>query len=327
MKKKTIFIFGILILCYGLTCWMAIRFGSVYLSASEVVEGFRDVSSIAGKILQRLRIPRVLGAMLSGAALSVSGLLLQSVTGNDLASPNVLGLNAGSGLGVMLLLCFAPYAFSYLSLAAFLGGLIAVLIVLGIAETSSGHNRKASMILSGVAVAALLNAVISYLSQRFPDMVPSYMYFSMGGFHGVYMKDIAVPAVLILIGLLIGAILTPRLNLLSLGEEIAAGLGVRVRLLRIGALVLSAILCGASVSYAGLLGFVGLVIPHMTRKLLGSDLRKLLPGCILLGGILVMLSDLVGRWFFAPAEISAGVFLSMIGAPFFIFLLYRRRRQ
>lgn len=304
---------------------LGLMLGSANLGMEDLLRAIVDRSGTAGVILWRLRMPRVLGAILSGMALSASGVLLQSAADNDLCSPNVIGVNAGAGLGVMVVLCFFPSS-RMTPFMAFLGGFGATMLVLMIAGTAPAHHRNTTMILGGVAVGALLNAVISFLSQKYTDVLPSYVFFTTGGFNGVYWKDLPIPALVILICLGLSIFLSPKLNILRLGDDLAKSLGIPVTFIRISSLILASCLCGASVSYAGLLGFVGLIVPHMARRLIGTDIRKLLPYSCILGASLVVLADLIGRWLFAPSEISAGVFLSLIGGPFFIVLLYRRRK-
>ena len=318
-------IFMILLVVGGL-CGLV--FGSARLSLSSVIEAFLNPSnqSTSSLIVWDLRLPRVLAAVLAGAGLAVAGLLLQSATGNDLCSPNVMGINAGAGLAVMIFLCLLPGAFKWLPLAAFVGALVTTLGVLSLSFVSSSHRVNTTILLAGVAVGTLLNAGISFLSQLYPDALVSYTAFSVGGFSGIHEGDIAIPSIVILLGIAAGWVLTPQLNLFCLGDDMARTLGVRVKMLRFVTLLLASALCAAVVSFAGLLGFVGLVVPHMARKLVGHDLRILVPVCTLLGALLVVVSDLAGRTLAAPAELPAGILMSMIGAPFFLFLLLKRRQ-
>ncbi len=297
-----------------------LSFGSTRVSLADFFSGGTNTI-----IITKLRLPRVLGALLSGIALPTRGLLLQSVTGNDLTSPNVMGINAGAGFAVMLCLCFASGNSVILPFGAFFGALVATALVMSISYTASVHREKLTIILAGVSVGALFNSGISYLSQRYPDAVVSYIWFSNGGFSGVYLKDIALPAVIILSGARLAYSLASQLNLLILGDDMAHSLGVKVKTVRTISLVTASAVCAASVTYAGLLGFVGLIVPHMARKIAGHDLRIVMPVSWMCGRILIIMSDLVGRALFAPSEISAGIFLSAIGAPFFIYLLYTRR--
>ncbi len=217
-------------------------------------------------------------------------------------------------------------AFRLLPAAAFAGAFGTTLLVLGVSFSLGHHTSKTTVVLAGVAMGTLFNAGISFLSQLYPDILSSYASFSAGGFSGVYAGELAVPAVIVAAGLAGAQGLAPRMNLLCLGDELAQALGVRVKGLRLAALALASALCAAIVSYAGLLGFVGLVVPHMARRLAGPDMRVLVPACALLGASLVTLSDLAGRVLFSPAELPAGILMAAMGAPFFLFLLFKRSR-
>ena len=303
---------------------LGIAFGSVRLSFTEVISGlFGSGESTQKIIVSSLRLPRVLGAALAGASLAVAGLVLQCVTGNSLCAPNIVGINSGAGFAVMLVLCFAPSLYAFLPLGAFLGALAATLTISAIARLAS--RRSVTLVLAGVAVSSILNAAISFLSLRFPDMLPSYTAFSVGGFSGTELDSLVFPFIIILCCFAACQLLSQKLNLLSLGDDVAASLGVNVGLLRTLTLILASAICGAAVSFAGLLGFVGLIVPHAVRRLVGNDMRINLSLSAILGAMLVILSDLCGRTLFSPSELPAGIITALIGAPFFLYLLCRRR--
>lgn len=305
----------------------ALSFGSVRLSFAQLVESLGEPQSTAGIIVMGLRLPRMLGAGLAGGALAAAGLLLQAVTGNELCAPNVIGVNAGAGFAVIGLLCLAPQLWRWLPLGAFVGALLTTALVMGLALSGGGHSGGSSIVLAGVAVSSIFNAGVSFLSLRFPDVLSSYTAFSVGGFAWVTLDELKLPVLMIGLSLLGAQALSPKLNLLCLGDEIAATLGIGVKSLRRLALLLAACLCGAAVSFAGLLGFVGLVVPHIVKRLAGSDLRVTLGLSVLFGAGLVILSDLIGRVAFAPTELPAGILMALLGAPFFLYLLMKRRRR
>ena len=278
-------------------------------------------------IVRSLRLPRVLGAIFAGAALAVSGLLLQAATGNDLAAPNIIGINSGAGLFVMITLSVFPTLAPLLPLAAFVGAFFAAALVLGLSQRGGRVPSRTTVVLAGVAVGALMSAGISFLSLLYPDVLASYTAFSVGGLSGVYFEDICIPVLIISAFLILAFILTPELNLLALGDDMAASMGVRVSRVRVLSVLVAAVLASSAVSYVGLVGFVGLIVPHVARRLAGSDNRVLLPLSAILGGILVAVSDLVSRVAFAPTELPCGILISAIGAPFFLFLLIGRRKS
>ena len=297
------------------------------MKTKDILHAFSGGKDTAAVIVVGLRLPRVLAAAAAGAALAVAGLILQAVTNNDLCAPNIIGVNAGAGFAVILLLSLFPAAWRLLPAAAFVGALATSFIVLAVASAAPSHGGRATLVLAGVAVASILNAGISFLSLRFPDVMSSYTAFSVGGFSGVGLEDISVPAAIIAVCLVAAMMLSRRMNLFCLGDEIASSLGVKVKVLRAAALVIAAALCAAAVSFAGLLGFVGLVVPHIVRRLIGADLRADIPLCALLGAALTIVSDLIGRVAFAPTELPAGIVMAAVGAPFFLWLLVRRRGE
>ena len=240
----------------GLCC------GSASLSLTEVWQGILklDPASAESQILWVVRIPHVAGCLLAGAALSVSGVLLQTATDNPLAGPNIIGVNAGAGFAMVLGMCVAPMAYRLLPLMAFLGAFACTLLVVLIANRAGG--ARVTIVLAGVAVSTLFSAGISLLKLLYPDLAISYHAFSVGGVSGVTLSDLQTPALLILFILLVSLLCSPRLNLLCLGDALAGTLGVRVRLLRTLTLLLASAAAAAAVSFAGLLGFVGLMVHH-----------------------------------------------------------------
>lgn len=305
---------------------LSLLLGGAALSPAEVIEGlFSDENRALSAIVRGVRLPRVLAGILAGVGLSVSGLLLQGVTDNALASPNVIGVNSGAGLSVILLLAFFPALLPLLPIAAFLGAFLATLLILLVARRLGG--ASVTVILSGVALTAILNAAISLVTLLDSDVVSAYNYFSIGGLSGVYLDELPLPAVLILFSFAGALLLSRALEVLRLGDEAAHALGVRVRTVRMLSLVCASASAAAAVSFAGLLGFVGLIVPHAARAVVGTNVGRALPATALLGGTLVLLSDLAGRTLLSPTEIPVGILMALIGAPFFLFLLIRRQHR
>lgn len=329
-KKKNFFKRPSGILCLAALLLVSIviglRLGSTKMSAKDFYAGLflMDGAGTQSLILYQIRLPRILAGLLAGIGLSVSGVLLQSVTGNDMAAPNIIGVNAGAGFTVILFLCVAPAAVFALPFAAFAGAFLATLLIVSIAgKLGSG---RATIILAGIAVTAMLNAGISFISMLDSDILASYNYFSIGGLAGVTYSALIVPACFIALTLFVAILFSGKINTLCLGDGVAASLGVRVRLLRTVCLVLASASAAAVVSFAGLLGFVGLVVPHMGRKLVGANSGFLLTVSAFAGSILVIVADMLGRVLFAPSEIPVGIIMALIGAPFFFILLIKRRR-
>ena len=324
LQKYGIFILlSFLFLCAAVT---ALWLGSSKLSLSEVFAGlFSEENTKISVIIRHIRLPRMLAALLAGVGLSVSGVLLQGVTDNGLASPNIIGVNSGAGfLTILMLSCF-PHAVFALPFAAFFGAFLTTLLIVWTANRIG--SSKTTIILAGMALTTILNAGISFISLLDTDVVAVYNYFSVGGLSGVTMERLLIPAVLIFLSLGVSLLLSPKISLLCLGDSLASSLGVRVRFLRIVCLLCASASAAAVVSFAGLLGFVGLIVPHIARRLTGGGMTKALLSSSLVGGTIVMLADTIGRTLFAPTEIPVGIVMALVGAPFFLVLLLRRREH
>lgn len=277
----------------------------------------------AGYIFWYSRLPRTAGCLLSGAALAVAGAVIQSVLANKLASPSIIGVNAGAGLAVTLCCAFGALSGWAIAGAAFLGAMVTVLVIVFAAQ-KAGASRT-TVILGGVAVNAFLNSLSEAVTTLIPEIGMMTADFRVGGFASVSHLRLGPAAALILMALVMVFSLHNELDVLALGEETAQSLGLNVKKIRTLLLVLAAMLSGAAVSFAGLLGFVGLIVPHAARKLMGGESRLLLPMCALGGGAFVTLCDLIARLAFAPYELPVGIFLSMLGGPFFLMLLMKEK--
>ena len=319
MKLRRIYL--ILLPLLMLTMAAGLCFGSAPLSLSELAAG----EGSARTILLGIRLPRVLAGLLAGIGLSCAGVLLQTVTANDLASPNIIGINSGAGLAVILLLSFAPKASGWLPVGAFCGAFGAALVILA-AGSRLGSSRS-GILLIGIAITTLFNAAISFLSLLDEGILAQYNHFTVGSLRAIRLGDLLVPGILIFAGFCVAMALAGRLSVLRLGDAAASALGVRVKGLRIAAMACAAACAAAVVSFAGLLGFVGLVVPHIAKGMVGEKPARLLPAAALTGGILVVLADLLGRTLFAPSELPVGILMSLIGAPYFLILLIRRKHH
>lgn len=301
-------------------------FGSAPLSVSQLLAALTGTGAESIRlILLQIRLPRVLAGCLAGVGLSTAGVLLQTVTANDLASPNVIGINSGAGLAVILTLTFAPKAGWLLPLGAFVGAMGAAMVIL-LAGSRIGSSRS-SVVLIGIAVTTLCNAVISLLSLLDEGILAQYNHFTVGSLRDVRLGSLIAPGILILAGFCLALGLSGRLGVLSVGDEAAAALGIRVKRLRLAALACAAACAAAVVSFAGLLGFVGLIVPHVARHLVGENPRRMLPVAALSGACLLVLADLLGRVLVAPSELPVGILMSLIGAPYFLILLAGRNRH
>lgn len=320
MKRRIWFILPVILL---LTMAAGLCFGSTPLSLSQIA------GALAGKgeqsirtILLQIRLPRVLAGVLAGAGLSTAGVLLQTVTANDLASPNVIGINSGAGLAVILMLTMVPAAGKLLPIGAFIGAFGAAMVILAAGSRLGGS--RSGILLIGIAITTLLNAAISFLSLLDEGILAQYNHFTVGSLKAIRLGDLLVPAVIIVSAVTVSMALSARLGVLCMGDAAAAALGIRVKRLRVWALACAAACSAAVVSFAGLLGFVGLVVPHIARRLAGQKPGRLIPCAALVGAIVVVLADLLGRTLFAPSELPVGILMSLVGAPYFLILLCRR---
>lgn len=299
--------------------------GAVPVSLGDILKVLSggQAGTAAYRIILYSRLPRVLAGLLAGSALAVSGALLQSVLTNPLASPGVIGVNAGAGLLVALSSAILPVSAWTVPLAAFLGAALGALLVLSISEAAGAS--KISLVLTGVAVSNIFSAGIDAAVTFFPDALNGYSDFRIGGFSGVTAVRLIPAAWVIGLGLLAALSLAQQIDVLALGDETAQNLGLPVRRTRFLLLLIAAALAGAAVSFSGLLGFVGLVAPQTIRRLMCRGGSAQLLASALGGALLLVLCDLLSRTLVRPYELPVGVVMSLVGGPFFIWLLFRQR--
>ena len=276
-----------------------------------------DVSASAKSILVNVRLPRVLAALLAGGALAVAGAIIQAVLDNPLASPNIIGINSGAGLFVLIAASVFPSALWLPPLAAFAGALATALIIFGISLGAS--TSRLTVVLAGIAITSVFGAGMNTILIVNPDAYIGSSAFLVGGLAGVLMDDLWWPAVYIVAGLAAALLAAGKLNIMALGDDTAHALGMNVGACRLAMLGLAAVL-------AGLLGFVGLIIPHLVRFFVGHDNRIVLPLSAVSGAAFVVVCDLLARVLFAPYEVPVGILMAFLGGPFFIYLILKNRR-
>ena len=329
---------AILLLCM----LIAVSIGAVPISMLSIIKmtlnkiGLSHFSPTwppsAETILFQIRLPRVIASALVGAALASAGVLFQGMLRNPMADPYIIGTSAGAAFGatiaMMLPISIVFLSFGLVSIAAFVGALGAVLLVYNLARVG-GKTPIVSMLLAGFAISAMLTAIIFFMValSGTPGLLENVFSFLMGSISVSGWNQIIIIAPLIIGGVVAARFLASRLNALSLGEEGAAYLGINVEREKLLVLGLGSLLTAAAVSMSGLVGFVGLVVPHAVRLVLGADHRLLLPAAALSGAAFIVLADLLARTLLAPREIPLGVITALIGAPFFIYLLRRHRRE
>lgn len=321
-ETPVFFLLFLMLLC---ACLASIALGSVPICLPDLlgVLSGRIREGTEYTLIWQIRIPRTLACLGAGLGLSSSGLILQNVMNNALASPNTIGVNSGAGFAVMLSMVFFPTAIEVRGPFAFIGALVTALLIFGLAYLTD--SSRITVILAGITVSAFLGAGMSLIKLLDSDLLININTFLVGSLSAMTYSQIAIPLVMIVIAFLITALLSKGLNILSLGDDIASGLGMNVSRIRLIFLILASLLAGTVISYAGLISFVGLIVPHIARKIFANDNRLLLPASGLLGAVYVLLCDLLGRTLIAPYELPAGIIMSFIGGPFFLYLLLRKK--
>ncbi len=322
--------------------WLALALGSVSLPLGDTLRALLHLSGVPVKvegleqaelIVGQLRLPRALMGLLVGALLALCGVAMQGLFRNPLADPGLIGVSSGAALGAALAIVFgaaigglpallSPYL---LSLCAFLGGLAVTWLVYRLGRRD-GQTSVATMLLAGIALTALTSALIGLFSYLADDAtLRSLTFWNLGSLNGANYPRLWP---LLVVGVLVAAWLPRRvdaLNALLLGESEARHLGFDVERLKVELIFCTALGVGAAVAAAGMIGFIGLVVPHLLRLVVGPDHRRLLPASMLGGAILLLLADLLARLALAPAELPIGIVMALIGAPFFLYLLLRSR--
>ena len=297
--------------------------GSVKISVGDVIKAiFVNNESIARLLVWNLRFPRVLVGGLVGVCLSLSGCILQGVMRNTMASPSTIGVTGGASfIGYLTLVAFPAYSY-LLPIGSILGAFVTTMLIYALAYQKGVSPVK--MILSGMAVSALFGAFNDIIKTFFAESLGNASGFLVGGLNGVGWESFRMILPYAAVGIFICAFLPSRMNILMLGDETANSLGLRTEVFRFFLIAVSSLLAGAAISVAGLISFVGLVVPHIARLLVGSDYKYLFPASALLGFSLVCICDTVGRVILPPGEVPVSIILSFIGAPFFLYLLRTR---
>ena len=300
--------------------------GTVEFTVSEVWGALtRADDSMARLLIWNLRFPRVLTGGLVGVCLSLSGCILQGVMRNTMASPSTIGVTSGASfVGYMTLVAFPAYAY-LLPVGSIVGAFATTMLIYALAYQKGVSPVK--MILSGMAVSALFGAFNDMIKTFFAESLGNASGFLVGGLNGTEWKSLDSMLPYATAGILICMFLPARMNILMLGDETANALGLRTERFRFLLIVVSSLLSGAAISVAGLISFVGLVVPHIARLLVGSDYKYLFPASTLLGVVLVSACDTIGRVIMPPGEVPVSVILAFIGAPFFLYLLRTRQKD
>ncbi|MBV7378008.1 FecCD family ABC transporter permease [Maritimibacter dapengensis] len=321
---------------------VAISIASLFVGATglsplgvigDLVAG-RPVDLRAQVVIFDIRLPRLSLGLLVGAALAVSGVVMQGLFRNPLADPGLVGVSAGAGLGAILAIVLGgllppavgtAMGYSLVPIAAFVGGWLSVIALYSI-STRGGHTSVATMLLAGIALAALVSALSGIMIYLADDaQLRTLTFWGLGSLAGATWSKVLAAAPLMLVGIFGAPLLARGLNGLALGEPAARHMGIDVQILKRFAILLVSAAVGAAVAVSGGIGFVGIVVPHLLRLSTGPDHRYLLINAALLGAIILILADMVARVIVAPAELPIGIVMAIIGGPFFLWILLRRR--
>lgn len=322
-KNRLAYVYTIAIAFFTISLVLGILLGSTEIGILDMLSAISrgDYQSPEARILIYVRLPRVLGSLICGMALAVSGAVVQGVLANRLASPSIIGVNAGAGLAVTLCSAFGIIGGWRLSLFSFLGAFLTVMLVSIVAKRWGAS--RGTVILLGVALNALLGAIADTVTTFAPEVSVQSLDFKVGDFSAVTYAKVIPAAIAIIIAVIALQTLSNELDVLTLGDENAKGLGLNTGVMRVVFLFLSALLAGSAVSVCGLLSFVGLLVPHAVRRIASSEAKHLIPLSALVGAGFVTLCDTLARVVFAPYELPVGIIMAFLGAPFFVFILVK----
>lgn len=327
LTASFIIIGGLFALLIGMA--VSVSFGAADIKIATVWEAvFHFNPDITEHIIiQELRLPRVLGGALVGACFAVSGALMQGMTRNPLADSGLMGLNAGAGFALAVCFAFFPGTpYLHLIFYSFLGAGVGAGLVYGIGSFARNRLTPVRLVLAGSAVSALLGALSQGIAIYF-DVAQDLAFWTAGGTAGTTWLQLKIMFPWVAVAIIGSLIISRSITLLSLGEEVAQGLGLQTGMVKLAATIIVLMLAGAAVSVVGAVGFVGLIIPHLTRYLVGVDYRWIVPCSAVLGSLLVVLADLGGRMINPPYETPIGAIISLIGVPFFLCLARKERRE
>jgi iron complex transport system permease protein len=310
----------------AMLCVASLAFGTREVSVEEIIAAMGGDLTGVGEAAVVTRAPRTVLAVLVGAALALSGVTMQAVTRNPLADPGILGVSSGAALAVVIGIAFfglsSPYGYMALAIG---GAAVAAVFVYLVGSLGQGGATPLKLALAGAATSAALTSIISAILLPRADAMTTFRFWQIGGVGGAVWDRIGTVVPVLAVGALICLVSARGMNALALGDDLAAGLGERVLRTRVLAAVGAVVLCGAATAVAGPIGFVGLVIPHLCRLIVGTDLRWLLPFAALTGAGLLVAADVIGRVVARPEEIQVGIVTAVVGAPFFIWIVRRQK--
>ncbi|AXK19404.1 iron ABC transporter permease [Bacillus sp. COPE52] len=326
---KFICFMSLTILCLIGSIFLAISFGAKDIHLQTVWVAVLDYNPklTQHQIIYELRLPRVIGAAVVGAAFAVAGAVMQGVTRNPLADAGVLGINAGAMFIVALSFAFFPHMpYSYLMIVSFIGAVLSTVLIFVIGSATSGGLTPMRLTIAGAVMAALLHSLSSGAAIYY-DLSQDLAFWYAGGVAGLKWEHLKFLVPIILITIIFAIVLGRSISLISMGDDVATNLGVKTNRTRILGMIIVVILAGVSVSAVGSIGFVGLVIPHIARKLVGVNYRLIIPMSALLGAMLLVVADLGARTVNPPKELAIGIMVALVGVPFFLYIARKVGRE
>ncbi|HDR8094849.1 TPA: FecCD family ABC transporter permease [Bacillus cereus] len=326
---KFICFMSLTIICLIGSIFLAVAFGAKDIHLQTVWTAVFDYNPklTQHQIIYELRLPRVIGAAVVGAAFAVAGAVMQGVTRNPLADAGVLGINAGAMFVVALSFAFFPHMpYSYLMIVSFIGAVLSTVLIFVIGSATSGGLTPMRLTIAGAVMAALLHSLSSGVAIYY-DLSQDLAFWYAGGVAGVKWEHLKFLVPIILITIIFAIVLGRSISLISMGDDVATNLGVKTNRTRILGMIIVVILAGVSVSAVGSIGFVGLVIPHIARKLVGVNYRLIIPMSALLGAMLLVLADLGARTVNPPKELAIGIMVALVGVPFFLYIARKVGRE
>lgn len=331
-RAYTIMLLGaVSVIALAAAAALSIAFGSRQISVDLLVDALRSARSADSSLEARIiyeRIVRTIFSMLSGAALGVSGALMQAVTRNPIADPSILGVNTGASLFVVIgITFFGLSSANQFIVFALLGAGLTAILVYSISSIGSGGATPIKLALAGTAVSAALTSLVTAVILPRGQVMDAFRFWQIGSVGAASWDSILLAAPIIVIGLIIAIATAPSLNALALGDDVATGLGVKTGLLRIVSAFAGVLLCGAITAIAGPIGFIGLMAPHIMRLLLGPDQRILMPMSAIAGAVILTAADVAGRLIARPGEIEVGILTAFVGAPILVIVAMKSKMK
>ncbi|MGM0209262.1 iron complex transport system permease [Enterococcus sp. DIV0421] len=321
---KHIYLSIMLFLFLVLAIVFSLKVGSVSITFSEINAILQGAITENRSILINIRLPRVFFSVLSGINLALSGLFLQIVLKNPMADPGILGISSGAALGATLVMLVLPVSVGLVPLVAFFGGILTFITILFLAWEK--NLTPINMVLSGVAVNAIIGGIQSLIMIAFSDQLQGVITWLHGDLSGKEWQEVGVLLSYSLPIIIFSIFMIEKMNILNLPDKTIYSLGVNLRRNRMIIATISVFLAGVTISQVGLISFVGLIVPHISKLLVGGNMKKLFPCTILIGGLVTTIADLLARIIISPLEIPIGTIMSVLGGPFFLYLLSKQKR-